>query len=74
MSQLLPDGILDTSFGDDGVAVTWLDVAVRHVATGPINGEIVEFGSKLSETGDFAVVRCLNDGTLDTGFGSSGGN
>jgi uncharacterized delta-60 repeat protein len=67
VSQLFSDGSLDTSFGEDGVAVAWLDMTVRGVAAGP-SGEIYGFGTKLTDTNDFAVFRFLSSGELDLSF------
>ncbi len=67
VSQLFPDGTLDRSFGEDGVAVAWLDMTVHGVAAGP-SGEIYGFGTKLTATDDFAVFKFLSSGELDLDF------
>jgi uncharacterized delta-60 repeat protein len=65
-----PDGSLDPTFGAGGKVVTDLgstEVA-RSVAIQP-DGKLLVAGQT---GGDFAVVRYNADGSLDTGFGSSG--
>jgi len=71
-------GVLDTSFSDDGMVQTSIrgsgsddlgyDVAVQA------NGKIVMAGTSQSAVGsvDFAAVRYLADGSLDTSFGIDG--
>ncbi len=70
-------GNLDSTFGEDGIAVTpglddgidgALDVAVQ--ADGKILA--VGFASIPGEDVDFALARYLPDGSLDAGFGNSG--
>lgn len=70
------DGELDPSFGDGGVVLT--DLGVREVAAGVAlqpDGKIVIAGHRrqLDELlSDFAVVRYLPDGALDSSFGDGG--
>ena len=71
------DGTRDTGFGTSGrVSVTFpnsvLDDEPAAVALQP-NGKIVAAGFFASEAGaDFAVVRLLPGGALDSGFGNGG--
>ena len=69
------DGSLDTTFNGDGIVThdfggPWdqgLDVAVQD------DGKIVVVGQTHIDTlTNFAALRYNSDGTLDTGFGSSG--
>jgi len=69
------DGELDTSFGSTGIVTTQVgdgaDVA-RAIAVND-KGRVVVAGSASSATSlDFAVVRYLADGKLDTSFGDAG--
>ena len=76
--RYLPDGILDTTFSGDGKASTQPGnfSYARSVAL-ENNGSIILGGSAYrvaaaSQDYDFALVRFLQDGSLDTSFGSSG--
>jgi uncharacterized delta-60 repeat protein len=76
MVRYLADGTLDTSFGSDGVAI--LDIGpnsddyARAIAI-MSDGRMVVAGNAKMPTGyDFAVVRYLADGKLDTSFGGDG--
>ncbi len=69
------DGSLDTSFDQDGIAVT--DVGASDDAAYSIalqgDGKIVVAGSSDWLQGrDFAVVRYMSDGSLDTSFDQDG--
>ena len=70
------DGSLDTAFGSNGVAVTDFNGASDYPEALAIqsDGKIVLAGySFQGENGaDFALARYNPDGSLDTGFGSSG--
>ncbi|HSC85657.1 MAG TPA: delta-60 repeat domain-containing protein, partial [Polyangiaceae bacterium] len=74
--RLERDGTIDTSFGEGGKVMTSLgsgsDVA-RAIAIQK-DGKIVVAGSSTGEGGadDFAVVRYLEDGSLDPSFGDEG--
>lgn len=72
------DGSLDTSFGDDGFASDVFHDSIHGIETDQIvldaNGRIYVAGSISSEI-DFpqrAVLRLLQDGTLDSTFGDGG--
>ncbi len=71
-----PPSNLDTSFGNGGKVVTeftGLRSEVHAVAIQPSDGKIVVAGYAGSTTDiDFALARYNTDGSLDTGFGSSG--
>jgi uncharacterized delta-60 repeat protein len=69
------DGSLDSTFGGGFVSTDFnqgLDAALSVVLQG--DGKIVAAGSAVSEASfyDFALVRYLADGTLDSTFGSGG--
>ncbi len=74
--RLLPNGTLDTSFNGTGkVAVTFggNNDSCRAVVV-QSDGKIVIAGRSagVSNDGDFALVRLLPDGTLDTSFNGTG--
>ena len=71
--RLEADGDLDPTFSDDGVATPGFgaNALARAVQVQP-NGRIVAAGSILLGSDDFAVVRFLEDGSLDTSFGGDG--
>jgi uncharacterized delta-60 repeat protein len=72
MARLLPDGTIDTSFGDAGLFQTDALISPAEVAIQP-DGKFVATGESRGETGtDFAVIRVGGDGTLDTSFGDAG--
>lgn len=70
------NGTLDTTFGTNGKVTTAVgsnDVAVAIASLA--NGKILLGGfasSGTTDTEDFAIVRYLADGTLDTTFGTNG--
>ena len=68
--RYLPDGSLDPSFGDDGVATADFGAEAKAyaVAIQP-DGRIVAAGEAEEAIG---LARFLPDGTLDTSFGSGG--
>ena len=68
--RLLPNGAVDPSFDGDGVATSDFGGAESgySVIVQP-DGRIVLAGSR---DGDFALVRYLPDGSLDTTFGTGG--
>ena len=77
MLRYHPDGSLDTSFNGDGIAITPAgsgDAEARAVAIQPADGKIVVAGSAIGADAnkDFAVIRYLSDGSIDTSFGSGG--
>jgi uncharacterized delta-60 repeat protein len=73
--RLNTDGSLDTDFGSGGIVLTPLqlndrayDVAIQ------VDGKIVVGATSTDNTqGDFAILRYLSDGTLDTTFGGGDG-
>jgi uncharacterized delta-60 repeat protein len=69
----LADGTLDTTFGG-GVVVTPLGNDGEEVTGVAIqaDGRIVATGPRFSTAPEFAVVRYLDDGSLDPAFGNSG--
>jgi len=72
------NGSLDTSFGGTGIVVNGFsnnrDSDAFAVAIQPSNGRIVSAGSVSTDypDSDFALVRCLADGSIDSTFGSGG--
>jgi uncharacterized delta-60 repeat protein len=71
-----PDGSLDTSFGDGGVAITDLSGGGNDEAYGvaiQTDGKIVAVGiSQGDSSDDFGVARYDPDGTMDQEFGVGG--
>lgn len=69
------DGTLDNSFDSDGTVVTIIDGSsyIRSIIIQP-DGKIVAGGYTVSTTSDtdFAMARYNTDGSLDTGFATSG--
>ncbi len=82
VARFRPNGTLDTSFGVGGKAVVEFDgqradstrVAIQNVeVNGVIEERIILAGYKLAgDTYDFAMVRLLPAGKLDTAFGDLG--
>jgi uncharacterized delta-60 repeat protein len=77
MTRYDSTGVLDNTFGDDGIVITELpfglgDYILRSIAIQPDNkivaGGYVDFGS----TGQFVLVRYNENGTLDSAFGTDG--
>lgn len=72
LARYLPDGNLDSSFGDQGKAVNEIfgtfEEAARAVVVQP-NGKIVVAGGGFE---GFLIVRYKSDGALDTTFGNGG--
>ena len=80
VARYLPDGSLDADFGDGGVVQTDLggDDRANSIAVQP-DGAILVAGSGWLTGGDqasgaeeFALVRYLEDGSFDFGFGDGG--
>jgi uncharacterized delta-60 repeat protein len=75
LARYLTNGILDTSFGNLGMVTTPIGSAQdfgRSVAV-QSDGKIVVAGDSYNGTNsDFALVRYLADGSLDSSFGSGG--
>lgn len=75
LARLLPGGSPDTSFGTGGKVTTAIGSADDR-AFGVVvqkDGKIVVAGdSRKDGSSDFAVARYLDDGTLDSSFGSGG--
>ena len=72
ISRHLPDGTLDSSFSNDGVLA--LDFTPSDLVI-QVDGKIVVVGTRRtgdSTTDDWQIVRLLQDGTVDTGFGTMG--
>jgi uncharacterized delta-60 repeat protein len=68
------NGIIDSSFGTNGVAVTKLSPywdAIYSIAL-QNDGKIVAGGSTYAQGGNFALVRYLSNGTIDSSFGNNG--
>lgn len=78
IARLNPDGTFDTSFGNDGSTTTVFfnrSEYITGMALQP-DGKIVASGGTIlsggSNQANFAVVRYLSDGTLDTTFSDDG--
>ena len=71
--RYLPDGSLDTAFGDGGLVAGLVPGGAASVAVQP-DGRIVAAGRVTSPAGDedIVVARFLTDGSLDPGFGDAG--
>ena len=78
--RLTSEGVLDTSFNTTGrrlshVTATTRDAYATAVAV-QADGKIVTAGPAFTDTGmsqaSFGLLRCLNTGVLDTGFGGTG--
>jgi len=73
-----PDGTVDTSFGDGGVAATDFGSGSEEAARGlalTADGKVVLAGytyNSATSSYDFAAVRYNADGSLDTGFDGDG--
>ena len=79
VARYLPDGSLDAGFGAGGVVTTDIAAGPDHALGLAIqrDGKLVavgvaDAGSVAGDRGDFALVRYLPDGSIDTGFGSGG--
>jgi uncharacterized delta-60 repeat protein len=66
-----PDGSLDTTFGEGGVARPPFGGAVSAAAFEP-DGTIVTAGFPAGGPQDFVVVRYLTNGSVDPSFGANG--
>jgi uncharacterized delta-60 repeat protein len=67
-------GVLDTTFGSQGIAVLPTTIGELDVMALQPNGQILVAGQLTSgaNAGDFAVERLNTSGTADTSFGSDG--
>jgi uncharacterized delta-60 repeat protein len=83
MARYLPDGALDTSFGNGGKVTTHIDTGFISVATSVViaaDGKILvagysDNGSHQTASGNnvqFVLIRYLANGALDSSFGSAG--
>ena len=76
LARYLPDGTLDTTFGDDGKVMGEVPGRAYAVAVQP-DGGIVAAGEATAgrsdpDWSDFVMARFLPDGTLDPAFGEGG--
>lgn len=75
--RYMPNGALDTSFGVNGIVITTIntfyDDVIRKVLI-QNDGKIVVVGNDADSTGAsrIAMIRYLNNGTIDTGFATNG--
>ncbi|MES2655497.1 MAG: T9SS type A sorting domain-containing protein [Bacteroidota bacterium] len=66
------DGLLDQTFGTNGIALAEGNYAAKGVSI-QTDGKIVTAGSKSDANGtDFCIVRLNSDGKLDNTFGTDG--
>ena len=74
LAQLNLDGTLDTGFGTGGFVTTAIgDSSVAHALAVQTDGKLVVAGTTTtSGVNQFFVARYNADGTLDTGFGTTG--
>ncbi|NUQ65589.1 MAG: proprotein convertase P-domain-containing protein [Pirellulales bacterium] len=74
LARYTPAGMLDTSFGGDGIVELPLGASTsRAYAVAMHQGKILALGQvRLADSEDFALVRFNLDGTLDTTFGQDG--
>lgn len=72
-ARLLPNGDLDSTFGDDGIALGWTSGIARCYGIGlQQDGKVVLCGSNHYFNGDYAVMRFTAGGDLDSTFGQGG--
>jgi uncharacterized delta-60 repeat protein len=75
--RFLPNGSTDINFGDNGkdsiVIDGYDDIGIRQINLQK-NGKIIGSGSVSNEgnNGNFLIVRLLNNGKIDSSFGSAG--
>lgn len=75
VARFLANGTLDTSFGSNGSSTISVGTGNNycHAMMLQGDGKIVLTGSAVTATNyDFVLVRFNSDGSLDTGFGTSG--
>lgn len=74
VARLLPNGLPDPEWGLTGIVTTPLGVPALStaVAVQP-DGKVVAVGVAGSPNGDFAIVRYLPNGSLDSSFGGGDG-
>lgn len=77
VTRLLPDGRIDTSFGDDGftvIAGTGQEISPDYYPRIDLNDRIYLFGTRFTNSGfDNARIRRLSaDGTIDSNWGNNG--
>ncbi len=79
VSRLLPDGRIDTDFGESGLALITPDIRASAQQLRPLpDGRIVVAGNSYSSAwrgtnyGRITVARLLEDGRIDTTFGAAG--
>lgn len=78
MARYLPNGNLDSSFGDDRNGVVITDVTragasdIAYSMALQANGKIVLGGRSRNATNTFAVARYLPNGSLDSAWGNDG--
>jgi uncharacterized delta-60 repeat protein len=70
LAHYLPDGFLDPSFGDHGIAMTDLDTPAYANGLGIQNNGAIVVAGRVG--GQLAVVRFTSSGAPDTTFGNNG--
>lgn len=75
LTRILPDGVLDSEFGNKGIVITKIGGNSRATAIGMMpDGRIIVAGWAFVETGKLGITLVMYniDGTLDTRFGDGG--
>lgn len=76
LARYLPDGKLDDSFGEHGLAVTDLGAAVESANALVLDAQerivVAGFSSRTTDDADFMLARFLSTGVLDASFGVGG--
>ncbi|MGB5941450.1 MAG: T9SS type A sorting domain-containing protein [Leeuwenhoekiella sp.] len=78
--KMTPAGVLDNTFGTNGVVMTKFGSEIQSLSTSVLvqdNGKIilggsVNTGSSSGSASDFAVARINSDGSIDESFGDAG--
>lgn len=72
LGRLLPNGMLDTSFGTDGRVVVDLPSDVERITKVIIQPDGKIIASGYTDENEIAVIRMKSNGTLDSSFSNNG--
>ncbi len=73
ITRLTPDGIIDTTFGTNGLIIfNFGTSSVANAVTVDCQGRIIVAGQSNTTNQDFALVRFDSTGAVDTTFGTGG--